>query len=88
MLTISTCKLVAEAFIVVAFFRNALSMAIPFAMVPWWTSMGLSNMFITVGCLSLFIGLLYVPLLIWGKQIRIKMGPRYEELVARRKKIN
>lgn len=80
-----TCKVVAESFIVVAFFRNALSLAVPFAMVPWWTSMGLSNMFITIGCLSFFIGSLYVPLLIWGKQIRIKTAPTYEKLVARRR---
>ncbi|KAJ4348594.1 uncharacterized protein N0V89_009972 [Didymosphaeria variabile] len=79
--------IVAEAFIVVAFFRNALSMAVPFAMVPWWNSMGLSNMFITVGCLSFFIGLLYVPLLLWGKQIRVKLAPRYEGLVAKKKLI-
>ena len=74
-------------FIVVAFFRNALSMAVPFAMVPWWMDMGLSNMFITVGCLSLFIGLTYVPLLIWGKQIRMKLAPRYERLVAKKRLI-
>ncbi|OAG11203.1 major facilitator superfamily transporter [Paraphaeosphaeria sporulosa] len=79
--------LVAESFIVVAFFRNAISMAVPFAMVPWWLSMGLSNMFITIGCLSLFIGLFYVPLLIWGKEIRIKLAPRYEKLVAKKRLI-
>ncbi|KAL5386786.1 hypothetical protein PMIN02_008377 [Paraphaeosphaeria minitans] len=79
--------LVAESFIVVAFFRNALSMAVPFAMVPWWVSMGLSNMFITVGCLSLFIGLLYIPLLVWGKHIRIQLAPRYEILIAKKRLI-
>lgn len=62
-------------------------MAVPFAMVPWWINMGLSNMFITIGSLSLFIGLLYVPLLIWGKRIRTQLAPRYEKLVAKKKLI-
>lgn len=59
----------------------------PFAMVPWWTSMGLGNMFITIGCLSLFIGLLYVPMIIWGKQIRTSTAPTYEKLVAKKRQV-
>jgi hypothetical protein len=62
-------------------------MAVPFAMVPWGVTMGLSNMLITIGCLSLFIGLLYVPLLVWGKQIRIQLAPRYKTLLAKKRLI-
>lgn len=68
----------------VAFFRNAVSVAMPFAMVPWLTRMGLSNMFIVIGCLSLAIGLLFIPMIIWGKRIRIALAPYYYSLVEKR----
>ncbi|KAI1874387.1 hypothetical protein JX265_004595 [Neoarthrinium moseri] len=84
MLIDSYTKLTAEAFVGVAFLRNAVSIGIPSAMVPWWTAMGLSNMYIVCGFVSLAIGLLYVPLVIWGKKIRIALTPRYESLIAKK----
>lgn len=78
--------LVAEAFIAVSFFRNAISAAVPFALVPWWTSMGLTNMFVVAGAISLAIGLTYVPMIIWGKRIRIALASQYWKQVERRVK--
>ncbi|KAF3008207.1 hypothetical protein E8E14_008886 [Neopestalotiopsis sp. 37M] len=76
--------LTAEVFVGVAFFRNAVSIGIASAVVPWWTSMGLSNMFIMLGMLSFGICLLYVPLVIWGKQIRVRLHGHYENLIAKK----
>ncbi|RSL46388.1 hypothetical protein CEP54_013862 [Fusarium duplospermum] len=42
-------ELTAEAFIGVAFLRNAVSVAVPFALVPWMKTMGLTNMYILSG---------------------------------------
>lgn len=78
-------QLTAEAFVGVAFLRNALSIGMPSALTPWIAAVGFSNMFIILGCLCLFIGMLYVPLLIWGKKIRTQLAPRYYHLVENRR---
>ncbi|KAF0318178.1 hypothetical protein GQ607_014546 [Colletotrichum asianum] len=80
-------ELTAEAFVGVAFIRNAVSVGVPSALVPWMSSMGLSNMYILSGAIALVIGLLYVPMIIWGKRIRTALAPRYWRLVEKRMKI-
>ncbi|KAF5986294.1 major facilitator superfamily transporter [Fusarium coicis] len=80
-------ELVAEAFIGIAFFRNAVSVGVTFAIVPWMTSMGLTNMFIISGCIAFAIGSLFVPMIIYGKKIRTALAPRYWKLVERRSRI-
>ncbi|KAH6656908.1 major facilitator superfamily domain-containing protein [Truncatella angustata] len=77
-------ELTAEAFVGIAFLRNAINIGIPSALVPWLTAMGLSNMYILAGCIALAVGLLHVPLIIWGKRIRIVLAPRYQSLVAKK----
>ncbi|KAF4781434.1 major facilitator superfamily transporter [Colletotrichum scovillei] len=80
-------ELTAEAFVGVAFVRNAVSVGVPSALVPWMSNMGLTNMYILSGVISLLIGLLYVPMIIWGKRIRTILAPRYLRLVERRMQI-
>ncbi|OLN87607.1 putative MFS-type transporter C1271.10c-like protein 11 [Colletotrichum chlorophyti] len=80
-------ELTAEAFVGVAFIRNAVSVGVPSALEPWMSSMGLSNMYILSGAIALLIGLLYVPMIIWGKRIRTALAPRYWQLVEKRMKI-
>ncbi|KAL1875845.1 hypothetical protein Daus18300_003036 [Diaporthe australafricana] len=75
--------LTAEAFVGIAFVRNAVGIPIPFAITPWLEHSGLSNMFITAGLVSLAISMLFVPLIIWGKKIRMALAPRYYELLER-----
>ncbi|KAG7122360.1 putative MFS-type transporter like protein [Verticillium longisporum] len=74
-------ELTAESFVGIAFIRNAGAIGVPSAFVPWMTSMGLSNMFITAGCVAFAVGSLFLPLLIWGKKIRIALAPRFRRLV-------
>ncbi|GKT66295.1 major facilitator superfamily transporter [Colletotrichum tofieldiae] len=80
-------ELTAEAFVGIAFIRNAVSVGVPSALVPWMSSMGLSNMYILSGAVSLLIGLLYIPMIIWGKRIRTALAPRYWRLVEKRMEI-
>lgn len=86
-LTDNIIQLTAEAFIGVAFLRNAVSVAVPFALVPWMKTMGLTNMYILSGCIAFAIGLLFIPMVIWGKRIRTALAPRYWKLVERRSMI-
>ncbi|KAF5709471.1 major facilitator superfamily transporter [Fusarium mundagurra] len=80
-------ELVAEAFIGVAFIRNAVSVGVTFAIVSWMNSMGLTNMFIVCGCIAFAIGSLFVPMIIYGKKIRTTLAPRYWKLVEKRSRI-
>lgn len=83
----SYSQLTAEAFVGVAFIRNAAAVGIPSALVPWMTGMGLSNMYILSGCVAFAIGSLFIPLLIWGKRIRVALAGRYYRLVEHRMNI-
>ncbi|KAF5017251.1 hypothetical protein F66182_10845 [Fusarium sp. NRRL 66182] len=80
-------ELTAEAFIGIAFIRNAVSVALPFALVPWMSSMSLTNMYILAGSVAFFIGALFVPMLMFGKKIRTALAPRYWKLVEKRSKV-
>lgn len=81
LLTYAITQLVAESFVLVAFFRNAFSICVPVALTPWMTAMGVGYMYVTAGCISLFIGLLHIPLIIYGKRIRVALAPRYDHVV-------
>ncbi|KAK2066714.1 hypothetical protein P8C59_000505 [Phyllachora maydis] len=73
--------LTAEAFVGITFLRNAISIPIPFAIAPWRDAMGLTNMFTVAGVLCFAIAMLFVPLIIYGKRIRLAMAPRAARLL-------
>ncbi|KAM6511099.1 hypothetical protein FALCPG4_016102 [Fusarium falciforme] len=75
--------LAGSCFIVIAFFRNVVSIGIPFAIVPWMDSQGLTNMHIVMACVSLFISLLHVPMIFRGKKLRVHYAARYSELLGK-----
>lgn len=54
-----------------------MSIGIPFAVIPWMERSGLKNMFITCGFVSLAISGLILPMIIYGKRLRIRLAPRY-----------
>ncbi|KAK4944136.1 hypothetical protein LTR10_016469 [Elasticomyces elasticus] len=72
-----------DALTSVVFVRNVISTALVFAITPWIEGMGVYNMFVLLGCLSIAIALTCVPLIIWGRAWRIKLAPRYEHFVAK-----
>ncbi|KAF5537527.1 hypothetical protein FMEXI_9849 [Fusarium mexicanum] len=71
-----------EAFIGVAFIRNAFSIAISFALVPWLDAQGLQNMTIVMGLWALAMAFLHVPMMIWGKRIREKTEASYKRMAT------
>ncbi|KAF5694101.1 hypothetical protein FDENT_1405 [Fusarium denticulatum] len=71
-----------EAFIGVAFIRNAFSIAISFALVPWLDAQGLLNMTIVMGLWALAMAFLHVPMMIWGKRIREKTEASYKRMAT------
>ncbi|KAL7758791.1 hypothetical protein ACKLNR_011218 [Fusarium oxysporum f. sp. zingiberi] len=71
-----------EAFIGVAFMRNAFSIAISFALVPWLDAQGLQNMTIVMGLWALAMAFLHVPMMIWGKRIREKTEASYKRMAT------
>ncbi|KAI1028340.1 hypothetical protein LB503_002134 [Fusarium chuoi] len=71
-----------EAFIGVAFMRNAFSIAISFALVPWLDAQGLQNMTIVMGLWALAMAFLHVPMMIWGKRIRERTEASYKRMAT------
>lgn len=54
-----------------------------FALTPWVTALGLHGMFTCVGCVALFLNMLVLPMIIWGKKFRIVCAKRYAEMAER-----
>ncbi|UNI16979.1 hypothetical protein JDV02_003361 [Purpureocillium takamizusanense] len=72
----------AESFVFITFVRNAACVGIPFGIVPWMESAGLTKMFVVGGCVAIVMSLLYIPLLVWGRRARVALAPFYEKLVV------
>ncbi|PVH69073.1 hypothetical protein DL98DRAFT_661870 [Cadophora sp. DSE1049] len=75
-------EIAADGFVVVAFMRNGLAMVVVFALTPWIEGMGIQNTFILVGASCLFINLLMIPMIIFGKKWRLMCAARYENMAA------
>ena len=70
--------IVGDALVGVCFVRNAIATGVVFAINPWIGSLGFYNTMTSVGCLALGIGMLWIPMVIWGKKMRIKFASRYQ----------
>ncbi|WYZ36304.1 hypothetical protein EsH8_XII_000054 [Colletotrichum jinshuiense] len=70
----------ADCFVFITFIRNAITIPMPFGVVPWLDSMSLTRIFVICGCINSIIALLFIPLVIWGKAIRKASEHRYEAL--------
>jgi len=77
-------QLVAEAFVGIAFIRNAISIAIPLTSIIWLNNMGLTYMFMTAALINLVIGLLFIPMIFFGKKIRVGLADRYHQIIEKR----
>lgn len=65
------------------FVRNVISTGLVFAVTPWMEGMGVYDMFVLLGCLSIAVALTCVPLIIWGRKWRAKLAGRYEHFAAK-----
>ncbi|CAK7208063.1 hypothetical protein SEUCBS139899_010897 [Sporothrix eucalyptigena] len=78
----------AEAFVCVSFFRNAVSIIVPFVVMPWMQRDGLGTMFTIIGVLSFVIGMTFLPLIIWGKKWRDALVPYYNKILEKKVQIH
>lgn len=67
----------------ITFVRNVFSVIILFTLTPWNKAMGIQNVAIITAAFNLAVLLLPVPLIIWGKKIRISTSKRYEQMARR-----
>ena len=81
--TNSSLQIVGDALVGLTFVRNMLSTIFVFAMVPWVNSVGMANVFNTIGAIGLVI-LLFAFAFIWkGKHWRFICARRYKYYAAR-----
>lgn len=80
----SYTNIIADAFIGVIVVRNVFAMIMVFAQTPWIEGVGLQNVYITVGCISLLPLALTFALIYYGKHLRGKSAERYLRESSRR----
>ncbi|KAL6362104.1 hypothetical protein LRP88_05588 [Fusarium phalaenopsidis] len=66
-----------EAVTTVILIRNIIGSALTFGIQPWIDSMGITDTFITVGCLSFVITMAAGLLIVWGKKMRFLTKAAY-----------
>ena len=69
--------IIAPALIGIVFVRNGMATIMTFVIPAWQAGMGVYNMFVLLGVLAVLVMLTCVPLLIWGRRWRMKLGDRY-----------
>ncbi|KAH1808341.1 hypothetical protein KXX19_009742 [Aspergillus fumigatus] len=73
-----------DAFTGVAFLRNAISIGIPFAISPWLERSGAQNMFLTYRFVSLAVTLTIIPMVLYGRKMRMLTAARYRVMAGLR----
>jgi len=69
--------------VIVTFVRNMVSMAMVFAISPWIAGMGVYNMFVLLGVLTIAVNATYIPMMIYGKRLRKLSAQNYAKYAAR-----
>ncbi|KAI1006620.1 hypothetical protein K3495_g1594 [Podosphaera aphanis] len=77
-------ELVLEGMVGVSVINNSLSCAFTFAASSWLEGSGIRNCTSGVACLCVFFFSLTIPMMIWGKSLRLWTADRYQELVKNR----
>ena len=65
------------------FVRNALSALVAMTLTPWIAGVGFKNVFIMCAVLAFVFAALTIPMMIWGRRLRVWTGPRFEYMKAR-----
>ena len=64
----------------VVFVRNAFSVVILFALTPWIKRNGIQNVCLISAGIAFVVLLFPIPLLVWGKRIRIATAQKYKRM--------
>ncbi|KAL4994930.1 major facilitator superfamily domain-containing protein [Aspergillus recurvatus] len=75
-------EIIGDALVGVAFVRNGLATVFVFALTPWIESTGLINMFIALACIATGMTLTMVPMIVFGKRLRVWTEGRYRRMVV------
>lgn len=67
----------------IVFVRNLFAVIILFALTPWTNDMGIQNVSIITAAVCFAILLIPVPLLLWGKKIRVATAKKYKRMAMR-----
>ncbi|CEL04938.1 hypothetical protein ASPCAL06062 [Aspergillus calidoustus] len=75
-------NIIGDAMVGVTFIRNCVSTAFIFALNPWFNSVGIQNVIITISLVATFILSFVVVFLKWGKTFRGLTAERYQRLAV------
>jgi hypothetical protein len=83
LIDLTLSQIAGDALVGVAFIRNGFSAGITYTISPWIASIGMHNTWTSVGCLSLAVALVCVPMMIWGKRMRVWRADKYQIYASR-----
>jgi hypothetical protein len=64
----------------IVFVRNLFAVVILFSLTPWTNDLGIQNVCVITAAVCFAILLLPIPLLLWGKRIRVATAERYKRM--------
>ncbi|KAL4860906.1 fungal-specific transcription factor domain-containing protein [Aspergillus spectabilis] len=73
-------RITGDAMVGVTFVRNAVSTAFIFALDPWFESIGIQNVILSMTLIATFILSFAVVFLIWGRDLRVFTAVRYRRI--------
>ncbi|KAI4681300.1 uncharacterized protein J4E84_007536 [Alternaria hordeiaustralica] len=76
-------EILGDAMIGIVFVRNLFAVVILFALTPWTNNMGIQNVSIITAAVCFAILLIPIPLLLWGKKIRVATATKYKRMAMR-----
>ncbi|KAH8705772.1 major facilitator superfamily domain-containing protein [Talaromyces proteolyticus] len=75
--------IVGDALVGVVFVRNIFSVIVLFALTPWIEATGILNLHIQISAICFAVLLLPLPLIVWGKKMRISTAEIYRKMTLR-----
>lgn len=76
-------EILGDVMIGIVFVRNLFAVVILFSLTPWTNDMGVQNVCVITAAVCFAILLLPIPLLLWGKRIRVATAERYKRMAMR-----
>lgn len=71
-------KILGDALTGVVFVRNVIITILIFTITPWMEGMGIYDMFVLLGCLTLVTSLAGILFIIYGRAWRARLAGKYE----------
>jgi hypothetical protein len=82
-MSLTVGQIIGDALVGVCFIRNAFSAIVAMTLTQWIAGVGLKNMFVMCTVIAFVLAALTIPMMIWGKKMRIWTSKRLEKMTEK-----